>query len=145
MTFYSPVVIIKYREQILVSEVLIDMKRFLKNLGFRKPDEMERHIIFRAQRNSYFFLMAALLIWSFWESCKVYIYHTRLNLIPCLLLAGAALIQSFSQLVMTRNAVKDDEDSFETAPLLKIIVLVCVTASAIATAGAALLLMGVRT
>ena len=115
------------------------MKRFLKNLGFRKPDEMERHIIFRAQRNSYFFLMAALLIWSFWESCKVYIYHT------CLLLAGAALIQSFSQLVMTRNAVKDDEDSFETAPLLKIIVLVCVTASAIATAGAALLLMGVRT
>ena len=145
MTFYSPVVIIKYREQILVSEVLIDMKRFLKNLGFRKPDEMERHIIFRAQRNSYFFLMAALLIWSFWESCKVYIYHTRLNLIPCLLLAGAALIQSFSQLVMTRNAVKDDEDSCETAPLLKIIVLVCVTASAIATAGAALLLMGVRT
>ena len=121
------------------------MKRFLKNLGFCKPDEMERHIIFRAQRNSYFFLMAALLIWSFWESCKVYIYHTRLNLIPCLLLAGAALIQSFSQLVMTRNAVKDDEDSFETAPLLKIIVLVCVTASAIATAGAALLLMGVRT
>ena len=138
-------VIIKYREQILVSEVLIEKKKFKKNLGFRKPDEMERHIIFRAQRNSYFFLMAALLIWSFWESCKVYIYHTRLNLIPCLLLAGAALIQSFSQLVMTRNAVKDDEDSFETAPLLKIIVLVCVTASAIATAGAALLLMGVRT
>ena len=132
------------RERILVREVSIDMKRFLKNLGFRKPDEMERHIIFRAQRNSYFFLMAALLIWSFWESCKVYLYHTRLNLIPCLLLAGAALIQSFSQLVMTRNAVKDDEDSFETAPLLKIIVLVCVTASAVATAGAALLLMGVR-
>ena len=75
----------------------------------------------------------------------MYIHHTRLNLLPCLLLGAAALIQSFSQMALTRNAVKDDEDSFETAPLLKIIVLVCVTASAIATAGAALLLMGVRT
>ena len=121
------------------------MKRFLKNLCFRKPDEMERHIMFRAQRNSYFFLMAALLIWSFCESYRAYVYHTRLNLVPCMLLTAAALIQTFSQLIMTRNAVKDDEDSFETAPLLKIIVLVCVTASAIATAGAALLLMGVRT
>ncbi len=120
------------------------MKHFLKKLGFHKPDEMERHIVFRAQRNSYIFLVAALLVWSLYESYRVYAYHTRLNLIPCMLLTAAALIQTFSQLIMTRNAVKDDEDSFETAPLLKLIILVCAVASVIATIGAAFLLMGVR-
>ncbi len=120
------------------------MKHFLKRLGFHKPDEMERHIVFRAQRNSYVFLVAALLIWSFYESYRVYAYHTRLNLIPCMLLTAAALIQTFSQLIMTRNAVKDDKDSFETTPLLKIIILVCAAASVIAAIGAVFLFTGVQ-
>lgn len=120
------------------------MKKFFNKLGFHKMDEMERHIAFRAQRNSYLFLVAALIVWSFYESYKVYAYHTRLNLVPSMLLAVSALIQIFSQLIMTRNAVKDDEDSFETAPLLKIVILSCIAASIIATVGAAFLLMGVQ-
>ena len=31
------------------------MNRFWKKLGLRKPDEMERFILFRAQRNAYLF------------------------------------------------------------------------------------------
>lgn len=120
------------------------MKGILRRLGLRRMDEMERHIAFRAQRNAYFFLIAALLAWSFYESYRVYAYHTRINPLPCALLGAAGLIQTFSQLVMARNAVKDDEDSLETAPLLGIIVLICVVAGAAATVGAAIILMGVR-
>ena len=71
------------------------MKRIFEKLGFRKMDEMERHILFKAQRNAYLFLIAALVIWSFYESIQVYIHHSRLNLLPCLLLTAAVLIQSF--------------------------------------------------
>lgn len=87
------------------------MPAFWKRLKPHKPDEMERHILFKAQRNSYFFLVAALLAWSLWESCQTFVHHTRPNLLPCLLLVAAALIQSLSQLWLTRNAVQGDEDS----------------------------------
>lgn len=120
------------------------MKKFLKGFRFHKMDEMERHIVFRSQRNSYLFLVIALLIWSFYESYRVYAFHTKLNLIPCMLLVTAVVIQIFSQLVMERNAVKDDEDSYETTPLLKIIILICVIVSVIITIGAAIIFMSVK-
>lgn len=120
------------------------MKRFFSRLNFHKPDEMERHIIFKAQRNSYIFLIIALLIWSFYESYKVYVYHMSLNLLPCMLLATAGVIQSLSQLIMTRNAVNDDEDSYETAPLFKMIILICVVVSIIVTIGTAIMFMSVK-
>lgn len=120
------------------------MRRILKRLGLHSPDEMERAILFKAQRNAYLFLVAALLIWSLYESGRVYVCRGRLNLFPCLLLAAAAVIQAFSQLVMTRSAVKDDEDSDETGPMVKIVLLACVVASLAATAAAALVLMSVR-
>ena len=120
------------------------MKKILSQIGFHKADEMERHIRAKAQRNAFLFLVFALVIWTFYESYKVYSHHSRINLLPCMLLVGAVLVQGVSQLILTRNAVKDDEDSFETAPLLKIIILVCIIAGIIATAGAAFLLMGVR-
>lgn len=119
------------------------MKGIFRKLGFHKMDEMERHILFASQRNSYLFLIGALLAWSFYESYKVYTYHVRLNLLPCILLVTASLIQCFSQLAMTRNAVKDDEDSYETAPILKIIILACVVTSIVAMIGASFIMMGV--
>ena len=120
------------------------MKQYLKKFRLRRPDEMERHILFRAQRNAYLFLVAALAVWSFYESWQVYARHTRLNLLPCLLLAAAALIQSFSKLVLERRAVQDDEDSYETGPLARIVVLACAAAGLIAAIGAAVMLLCVR-
>lgn len=120
------------------------MRKLFKHLGFHKPDEMERYIVFKAQRNSYLFLIIALSVWSFFESYKVYAHHTRLNLFPCMLLVTAAVIQSFSQLIMTRNVVKDDEDSYETAPLLKIIIFICGVAGIVATVIAAIIFISVK-
>lgn len=120
------------------------MKKFFQKLRRYKPDEMERYILFRAQRNAYLFLVAALVVWSFYESYQVYTRHSRLNLIPCLLLAVAALIQTFSQLILTRRAVQGDEDSFETGPLVKTVVLVCAVVGVIVTIGAAVVLLCVR-
>lgn len=119
------------------------VKTLFKKLGFHKMDEMQRYITFKAQRNAYIFLTIALLVWSLYESIKVYIYHTKLNPLPCLLLVTASLIQIFSQLMMERSAVKDDEDSYETEPLFKIIILICVVTGIIATVGASFILMGV--
>lgn len=120
------------------------MKQILKKLGFRCPDEMEKAIRFKAQRNAYLFLVISLLIWSLYESYKVYTAHSRLNLFPCLLLVITAAIQTFSQLIMTHNAVKHNEDSCETGPLVKIVLLICVIACIMATAAASIILMGVK-
>lgn len=120
------------------------MKRFLKKLGFRSMDEMERAILARAQRNAYIFLVISLLAWSLYESCQVYAHHTRLNPFPCFLLIAALAIQTASQLIITRNAVKDGEDSYETGPVGKAAVLICVLASVMATLVAAIVLSGVK-
>lgn len=120
------------------------MRQFFKKLGFRRPDEMERSILFRAQRNAYLFLVAALFFWSLYESCQVYLHHGRLNLLPCLLLAAASLIQALSQQIMTRRAVKDDEDSRETGPLALLVVAACAAAGIVAALIAAVVLLSVR-
>ena len=120
------------------------MKSIFKKFGFHALDEMEKAILFRAQRNAYLFLLLALLAGSFYESYQVYRYHTRLNPYPCFLLVAAVLIQVFSRLVITRNAVKGDEDSYETGPLLKIIFFLCVTVCVAATVVAMILFLGVR-
>jgi len=120
------------------------MKRFLKRLGFHSPDEMEKAILFKAQRNAYIFLVISLVAWSLYESYKVYVYHSRLNLIHCFLLVITMAIQSLSQFIMTRNAVKDDEDSYETGAIVKVIVLICVIVSIIATVVTAIVFMGVK-
>lgn len=142
LTFCKGVLYYKCKNYFILGGVI--MKDLLKKLGFRKMDEMEREIVFKAQRNAYYFLIAALFVWTLYESYLVYTEHTQLNLIPCMLLIAASLIQTFSQLLMTRNAVKDDEDSFETGPLLKIIFLVIVVVGVIVTIGVAFLTMGVR-
>ena len=120
------------------------MNHIFTKLGFRKPDEMEKAILFRAQRNAYIFLVITLVAWSLYESYNVYIHHSRLNLFPCFLLVTALIIQTLSQLIMTRNAVKDDKDSYETEPLVKIILLICVLFSVMATIAAAIVFLNVR-
>lgn len=120
------------------------MKFLLKILGFRNLDEMEQSIAFMAQRNALLFLLAALLVWALYEARKVFVLHQMMNPLPCILLLGAICIQIFSQLIMTRNAVKDDEDSFETLPLLRIILMVCIVAGAVAAVAAAILLLGTK-
>ena len=120
------------------------MRSFWKKLRSHKPDEMERSILFRAQRNAYLFLAAALFLWSLYESWAVHVHHTRLNLLPCLLLVSAVMIQALTQALLTRRAVQDDEDSCETGPLVKLVLLACVIAALAVTAAAAVVLMGVR-
>ena len=46
---------------------------------------------------------------------------------------------------MARSAVQDDEDSRETAPLLRLILAVCVVAGVVLTLGAAMVMLGMRT
>ena len=49
------------------------MKHFLKRLGFYSPDEMEKAILFKAQRNAYIFLVISLLAWSLYELSLIHI------------------------------------------------------------------------
>lgn len=120
------------------------MKRILEKLRSCRPDEMERAILNKAQRNAYLFLVGALFLWSMWESVQVYRTHQRLNLLPCLLLVGAVAVQSLTQAVLRRRAVQGDEDSWETGPMIRLVLLVCALACAVLTAAAAVVLMAVR-
>ena len=116
----------------------------MKKKLFHRMDEMERHILLKAQRSAYLFLVAALAVWSFYESWQVYARHTRIDLLPCLLLVGASLVQGLSQMVQTRRAVRGDEDSYETGPLAGIVVLACGAAGLLAAIGTAIALLCVR-
>lgn len=108
------------------------------------PDEMERQHNARAQINAYYFLVVALLIWSLFQSITVYSGGSRLNLLPCLLLVGACLVQTFSRLILQRNAVRDDSDSFVTSPLIRIVLLAAVLFTVLVTLVAFLVVGGVR-
>ena len=116
----------------------------MKHWNFHKLDEMEQQILLKSQRAAYFFLVGALMLWSFYESWQVYAGKGKLNLLPCLLLFSAAVVQGLVQQMLTRRAVQGDEDSYETGPLARLVVLACVAAGLIATLGAAFLLMGVQ-
>lgn len=119
------------------------MKNFFNRLLSYKMDEMQSYILLRSQRASYLFLVAALFVWSLYESYRVCVYHERLNLIPCLLLVSASIVQNISQAVMTRKAVKDDEEADETGPFIRLAVTLSVLAGVIATAVATVMIMGV--
>ncbi|MBR3974899.1 MAG: hypothetical protein IKJ88_03460 [Clostridia bacterium] len=120
------------------------MKDFLKKLGFSKPDEMEQHIAFKAQRNALIFLWFALFIWTLYESYKVYTFHTQLNLLPCLLLVTSTIIQLVSQVIMSHNAVKDDEEAPKIPPILKQILLCIIIVAVIVTIGSIIVVKVIR-
>lgn len=120
------------------------MKQLLKRFGLHSLDEMEKAILFKAQRNAYIFLIISLLAWSLYESYKVYVYHSRLNPFPCFLLAVTLVIQTLSQFIMTHNAIKDDEDFYAAEAVAKVIVLICVIVNIIATIVTAIIFMGVK-
>ena len=102
------------------------MKKWLRRFQSQHLDEMARQHNYQSQQAAYYFLITALLVWTVYESISVYIYHAKLNLLPCLLLVIASLIQTFTRLILTRRAIKDDEDSYITAPLIRIVLLACI-------------------
>jgi len=102
------------------------MKKLLNKWGFRKMDEMEQYIAFKAQRNAFVFLLIALSVWTLYEAYKVLTFHTSLNPLPCFLLTGASCIQFFSEAIISHNAVKGDEDSPKASNLSKTILLCAV-------------------
>ncbi len=104
------------------------MKELFRKLGFHKMDEMEQSIMFKAQRNAFLFLEFVLIVWALYESYKVLAYHTHLNILPSMLAAGGLVIQNVSQLIMTHNAVKGDEESPKASPLFKTVLLCIVVA-----------------
>ncbi|RHO52733.1 hypothetical protein DW094_13845 [Ruminococcaceae bacterium AM07-15] len=120
------------------------MKKFFARLGFRKMDEMEQMIAFKAQRNAYGFLILALLVWTVWEGWGAFPTQSKAGPLAGFLLVAAVLVQMLSQFVMERNAVKDDEDSYETMPLLKIILWVCIVAGVLVAVGGAGLFLGIK-
>lgn len=119
------------------------LKKVFKKVSYYNMDEMQSYILLKSQRNSFFFLITALFCRTLYESYRVFAYNERLDLMPCLLLVGASLVQSLSQAYMTRNAVKDDEEADETGPFIRLAVMVSVLAGVIATAAAAVMIMGI--
>ncbi len=122
----------------------MDMKGKLQKLRFGHMDEMQRMLYYRSQSYAYGFLFAALFIWTIYESITTLRNHDDLNLVPCLLMVGATLIQNFSQLVMQHNAVKDDEEYQFSQPLFKLILLACAIAVVINLVTTAIVMLVVK-
>lgn len=107
-------------------------------------DEMQQMHYYRSQSYAYYFLFAALFIWTIYESVTTLRHHDDLNLLPCFLMVGATLIQNFSQLIMQRNAVKDDDEYDSSQPLFKIILLACAIAVIINLVTTAIIMLVVK-
>ncbi|MBR2912805.1 MAG: hypothetical protein IKC40_02650 [Oscillospiraceae bacterium] len=120
------------------------MKGKFQKLRFGHMDEMQQMHYYRSQSYAYGFLLAALFIWAIYESVTTLRYHDDLNLVPCYLMVGASLIQNFSQLIMQRNAVKDDDEYDSSQPLFKIILLACAIAVIINLVTTAIIMLVVK-
>lgn len=118
------------------------MKNILNKLGIKKMDEMEKNIALKSQRNALIFAVLGLLVWSFYESYKTYTYNTPLNTTPCFLLVATGLVQTFSQLILQRQVVKDDEEYIEENPIWKILFLILIIAGVITSIGSFIILAG---
>lgn len=119
------------------------MKKILNKLGFHKMDEMEKNIALKSQRVALVYVIIVLLIWSFYESYKVYAYQTTLNLLPCFLLVSTSLVLSMSQAIFKKQAVKDDFDYKNENPIWKFIVIAILIAGLIAVLGSFILVSGI--
>lgn len=120
------------------------MKTFWKKISFHKMDEMERHYTYRSQRNAYLFLMLSLAVWSISEGRRGMLEAGRTNPLPAVLLGTASLIQLFSKLILIRNAVKEDEDSYETKPFQRLAIFIFSLFAFLLVAGLTVLYMGMR-
>ncbi|EGD49600.1 hypothetical protein Cpap_4040 [Ruminiclostridium papyrosolvens DSM 2782] len=119
------------------------MKMFFSKLGFRKMDEMEKDIALKAQRNALIYVLLVLVIWSLFESFKVYTQHVSLNLVPGFLLVSTSFVLILSQLVLQKRAVKGDDEYKDTTPILKITVVGVIVAAIIISIGALIVYSGV--
>jgi Mn2+/Fe2+ NRAMP family transporter len=119
------------------------MKSFFSKLGFRKMDEMGKDISIKAQRNALIYVLLVLVIWSFYESFKVYTQHTSLNSAPSFLLVTTSFVLILSQLVLKKRAIKGDDEYKDTTPILKIIVVGVIIAAIIISIGAWIVFSGI--
>jgi hypothetical protein len=120
------------------------MKSLFSKLGFRKMDEMEKNIALKAQQNALIYVLLALAVWSFYESFKAYSQHTSINSVPSFLLVTTSLVQVFSQLVLQKRVVKDDDEYKDDNPLLKIIIVGVILSAIIVSIGALLIVSGIQ-
>ncbi len=111
------------------------MKKLFSELGFHKMDEMEKTIALRAQRIALTYSLIVLILWSLYESYKVYIYQTNLNVFPCFLLVSTCWVLIISQAVLKKQAIKDDEEYQKENPTWKFVLAVILTISIIIAIG----------
>ncbi|MEG2094107.1 MAG: hypothetical protein RRY80_07325 [Lachnospiraceae bacterium] len=119
------------------------MKKTINKLGFRKMDEMEKNIALKSQRIALVYVIIALLIWSFYETYKVYAYQTTLNILPCFLLVSTSWVLIISQLLLKKKAVKDDSDYQHENPTWKFIVIIILIVGLIVALGSFILVSGI--
>ena len=79
------------------------MKKFFKEIGFRKMDEMEKTIQLQAIRLSWLIGIVGLLTWSLYESYKARIDNGSVNLIPSWIAIGQVLMYSISNIIMRKR------------------------------------------
>ena len=89
------------------------MKKWLEKLGFRKMDEMERLIALKAQRNTLFYMVLFLLVWSVGNSLRTLRDQVPLDKTPGFLLSTAVLVLIGSQLYYQRKALSGSEEERE--------------------------------
>lgn len=118
------------------------MKKLFSKLGFTKADEMEKSIQLKSIRSAWIYTLLFLLVWSLYESYKVYRFNEPLNLTPSFLLISQNLVLIFSQLFFRQRMV--DVTGEENKSSIEKIVLVTVIVAAIIVALGSFILLFIK-
>ncbi|NLY37951.1 MAG: hypothetical protein GX044_01445 [Firmicutes bacterium] len=73
------------------------MKGLFKKLGFRRQDEMEMEITFKALRLAYIYSISALAIWAFYELIMAEVGW------PFIILISQNLVYMIARLIYTKR------------------------------------------
>ena len=108
----------------------------------KKIDEMDRNIQLHSEEWGYKTVLLALCIWTVFNIYQALANGAELEMTPCLVLCLSVCVQGFSQVVMKRKMIADDEEYKEPNKLMQAIISTIVIITLILSVGAYFFLKG---
>ncbi len=106
----------------------------------KKMDEMDRNIRLRSEEFGFKTAVFALAIWTLYESWEYLFNSGSYNSLPTLILLVTLCVQGFSEMVMKRKMISDDEEYKEPNRILWRIIAVIATIAILISIGSYLLI-----
>lgn len=117
------------------------MRKIWNKLGFRKMDEMEQMIAFKAQRNAFLYGVLFLVGWSIYNTCQAVVTQGRVDTMPSLLLSTMVLVLIGSQVFYQHQLMAGTQEGREYSRSFWLVLLGGLLGAALIVAAGVILVM----